>query len=216
MKFIYAFGPHSRLVRMLMTEKGITLPGEEVDMLAGDNRKEGYLKRNPAGQMPALELDDGSFIAEGAAICEYLEEKYPNPPLIGKTAEERAHARTWQRRVELNITENMYNGFRFAEGAEFNKNRVHLIPAAAADLKATAQEWLAWLDRQMGNKPYICGNDVRLVDFILYCCIDFVKDLGQPLNPNLKNINAWFKRIEGRPCATSSLHPSWSEIKMRG
>ena len=216
MKIIDSFGPNPRVVRMFMAEKGITLPSEEVDLLAGDNRKEGYLKRNPGGQMPALELDNGTFIAETAVICEYLEEKHPSPSLVGKTAEERAHARTWQRRVELNITENMYNGFRFSEGFELFKNRVHCIPAAAADLKATAQEKLEWLDGLMGSQPFICGNDLRFVDITLYCCMDFAKGVGQPINPNLKNINAWFKRMDARPSATASLHANWEQVKMRG
>jgi len=216
MKLIDSFGPNPRVVRMFMAEKGLTLPREEIDLLAGDNRKEPYLKKNPGGQMPALELDDGSYIAETAVMCEYLEEKHPNPPLIGRTAEERAKARMWQRRVELNITENMYNGFRYAEGYELFKNRVHCIPAAAADLKATAQEWLGKLDGWIGNGPFICGNEPRFVDITLYCCMDFAKGVGQTINPNLKNVTAWFQRMDARPSATASLHPAWEQVKMRG
>lgn len=216
MKLIHSFGPNPRKVRMFLAEKGITLPTEEVDILAADNRKEGYLKRNPGGQTPALELDDGSIIAETAVICEYLEELHPTPVLIGRTPEERAHSRTWQRRVEFNITENIYAGFRYAEGYGLFKDRMHCIPAAAADLKATAQERLAWLDGLMGSQPFICGNEMRFIDIGLYCCLDFGKDVGQPLNPNLKNIGAWFARMDARPSATSSLHPAWQDLKMRG
>ncbi|MGH8596822.1 MAG: glutathione S-transferase family protein [Gammaproteobacteria bacterium] len=216
MKLIHSFGPNPRIVRMFMAEKGINLPTEEVDILAGDNRKDAFLKRNPAGQSPALELDDGTIVAETAVICELLEEKHPNPPLVGKTAEERALSRTWQRRVELNITEHMYNGFRFAEGYDLFKERVHCIPAAASDLKASAQEKLAWLDGLMGNQQFICGNQIRFIDIGLYCCMDFCKDVGQPLNPALKNIKAWFQRIDARPSATASLHPGSAQVKMRG
>jgi glutathione S-transferase len=216
MKLIHSFGPNPRVVRMFMAEKGITLPSEEIDILAGENRKEAYLKRNPGGQSPALELDDGTIVAETAVICELLEEKHPTPALIGKTPEERALSRTWQRRVELNITENMYNGFRYAEGLELFKNRMHCLPNAAADLKTIAQEKLAWLDGLMGNKPFICGDQIRFVDITLYCCMDFAKDVGQPINPALKNINAWYQRMNARPSATSSLHPAWEQTKMRG
>ncbi|MBI2799639.1 MAG: glutathione S-transferase family protein [Gammaproteobacteria bacterium] len=216
MKLIHSFGPNPRIVRMFLAEKGIALPMEEVDILAGENRQEGFLKRNPAGQSPALELDDGTVVAETAVICELLEEKHPNPPLIGKTPEERAVSRTWQRRVELNITEHMYNGFRFAEGYELFKNRVHCIPSAAADLKASAQEKLVWLDGLMAGHDFICGNQLRFIDIGLYCCLDFAKDVGQPLNTNLKNLNGWYKRMDARPSATSSLHPGWEQAKMRG
>lgn len=216
MKLIHSFGPNPRVVRMFLAEKGLTLPTEEVDILAGDNRKEGFLARNPGGQSPALELDDGTIVAETAVICEYLEEKHPEPVLIGRTAEERALARTWQRRVELGITEHMYNGFRYAEGYEMFKNRVHCIPAAAADLKAAAQEKLAWLDALMGDKPFICGNALRFVDITLYCCMDFAKDVGQPLNPALTKVHAWFQRMDARPSAAASLHPASAQARMRG
>jgi len=201
---------------MFLAEKGLNLPTESIDLLGGENRQEGYLKRNPGGQLPALELDDGTVVAETAVICEYVEEKHPTPVLIGATAEQRALSRTWQRRVELNITEHMYNGFRFAEGYELFKNRVHCIPAAAADLKATAQEWLAKLDGLIAGRDFIAGNAPRFVDITLYCCMDFAKGVGQGLNPDLKNINAWFQRMDARPSASSSLHPAWEQIKMRG
>jgi glutathione S-transferase len=216
MKLIHSFGPNPRAARMFMAEKGISLPTEEIDILAGENLAAGYLQRNPGGQSPALELDDGTVIAETAVICEYLEERHPTPALIGKTAEERAHTRTWQQRVELNITENIYNGFRFGEGLGIFKDRRHCIPSASAELKEIAQEKLTWLDGLMEGKAFICGNDLRFVDIALYCCMDFAKDVGQPLNPGLKNINAWFARMNARASASASLHPNWEQIKMRG
>lgn len=216
MKLIDSFGPNPRVVRMFLAEKGLSLPSESVDLLAGENRQEGYLQRNPGGQMPALELDDGTVIAETAVMCEYIEEKHPAPVLIGSTAEERAISRMWQRRVELNITEHMYNAFRYGEGLELFKNRLYCIPEAAAGLKAKAQDWMAKLDGLIAGRDFICGNAPRFVDITLYCCMDFAKDVGQPLNPELKNIHAWFQRMDARPSATSSLHPAWQQVKMRG
>ena len=103
MKFYNSTGPNPRVVRMFMQEKGIALPMEEVDLRGGENRRESYLKKNPFGQMPALELDDGSILSEVTAICEYLDEKYPGGNLIGTTPEERAATRMWTRRVDLYI-----------------------------------------------------------------------------------------------------------------
>src|SRR5689334_1268651 len=107
MKFYNSLGPNPRCVRMFMAEKGISIPSTEVNLMAADNRKPPYTDRNPGGQMPALELDNGSTLAETVAICEYLEEKNPTPALVGTTAEERAETRMWQRRIELNITEHL-------------------------------------------------------------------------------------------------------------
>jgi glutathione S-transferase len=79
MKLYDSVGPNPRVVRMFMAEKGIEMPKQTVDLRKGENRETEHLKRNPHGQMPALELDNGNYLSEITAICEYLEEKHPNP-----------------------------------------------------------------------------------------------------------------------------------------
>ena len=81
--------------------------------------------------MPALRLDDGTVIAETSVICKYLEELHPVPALIGTSATERTCSRMWLRRVELNITENIYGGFRYAEGPNAGHSYYH--PANARE-----------------------------------------------------------------------------------
>ena len=105
MKLINSVGPNPHVVRMFMAERGITLPLEDIDIMKGKNREAEYLKTNPAGQSPALVLDDGSIVAEITAICEYLDEKFPGASLIGATPEERAQTRRWARWCDLNIME---------------------------------------------------------------------------------------------------------------
>ena len=84
MKFYDSIGPNPKLVRMFAAEKGFAFPEVvKVDLMAGANRQAPYLEKNPAGQLPCLELDDGLVISETVAICEYLEELKPRPPLIG-------------------------------------------------------------------------------------------------------------------------------------
>src|SRR2546421_11762566 len=124
MEIYDSLGPNPRALRMFLAEKELSIPLKPVDLMGAENRKPPYTDRNPGGQIPALELDNGKCIGETVAIFEYLEEKNPKPALIGATPEERAEARQWQRRVELNITENLYNGFRYSEGLELFKNRM--------------------------------------------------------------------------------------------
>jgi len=187
-----------------MAEKGFEVPKVEVDLLAGENRKEPYLKVNPAGQMPALELDDGTVIAEITAICEYVDEvKKDTPSLIGNTAAERGVTRMWTRRIDLNIVEPATNGFRFSDGLKLFQNRIRCIPAAAADLKATARDWLVKLDGLMGGKPFIAGQKLTMADIMLFAFVDFMKGVGQPLDPANKNLTAWFERMKARPSAAA-------------
>jgi glutathione S-transferase len=137
MKLYDSIGPNPRIVRMFMAEKGIEVPKQTVDLRGGENRQAEHLKRNPHGQMPTLELDDGSYLSEITAICEYLEEKNPKPPMIGVTPEERAECRMWTRRVDLNIAEPLANGYRFGEALKFfekaNSLRPRSLPRAEDD-----------------------------------------------------------------------------------
>lgn len=203
MQLYNSIGPNPKAVRMFLAEKGMTLPRVEVDLMAGENRRQPYLAKNPSGQCPALELDDGSVLAEITAICEYLDEVGPRPSLIGATAEERAKTRMWTRRIDLNILEPMANGFRYGEGLKMFQDRIHCIPEAAAGLKQIAQERLQWLDGLIGAKPFVAGDRMTMADILLFAFVDFFAGYGQPLNPDLKNIAAWYGRMKARPSAAA-------------
>jgi glutathione S-transferase len=204
MRFYNSIGPNPRVVKMFMAEKAIDIPRVEVDLRAGENRQSAHLARNPSGQMPTLELDDGSYLAEVTAICEYLEELHPTPPLIGATPQERAMTRMWTRRVDLYIVEPMLTGFRSSQGFNFFKDRMRLLPQAADDLKTLAQEKIIWLDGLIAGRDFIAGPRFTLADILLFCTMDFAATVGQPLNSANANIAGWFERVKARPSAAAS------------
>lgn len=201
MKLISSVGPNPRMVRMFLAEKGVDIPVEDIDIRGGVNRQPEYLAKNPAGGSPALELDDGSYIAEITAICEYIEDKHPEPALVGATPEERAKTRMWTRRVDLGICEPMANGFRFSQGLKMFQERMRCLPEAADGLKASAQDKLGWLNDQMEGRDYIAGDTVSMADILLFCFVDFGAQVGQSINPEHKNIIAWHARMAERPSA---------------
>jgi glutathione S-transferase len=216
MRHYDSFGPNPRALRMFLLEKNLSFPKVEVDLMGMENRRPPYTDRNPGGQVPAFELDDGRLLAETTAIFEYLEEKHPAPPLVGSNAEERAETRMWQRRVELRITEHLYNGFRFAEGIELFKPRLRVLPEAADGLKATVRDNLAWLDPLLAGKTFIAGDRFTIADIILFCALDFGRGVGQPLPPETKNLTLWFARVSERPSASASLHPLSAAVGSAG
>lgn len=203
MKLYTSIGPNPRVVKMFMAEKGVDFDRVEVDLRGGENRREPFLSVNPSGQTPALQLDDGSVVAEITAICEYIEEQTPNPPLIGTTAEERAKTRMWVRRVDLNVAEPLANGFRFGEGLPMFESRVRCLPEASAGLKAVAQDGIAWIDRNFQG-PWIAGERFTLADILLFAIMDFGAVVGQPIDPKNKKIVDWFERVKARPSAAAS------------
>ena len=203
MKLYQSIGPNPRAVKMFIAEKGIDVPRQDIDLMGAENRRAPYTSKNPAGQSPCLELDDGSHLSEITAICEYLEEKHPNPPLIGATPEQRAETRMWTRRVDLKICEPLANGFRFSEGLQLFKDRLLTVPEAAAGLKSMAKDGETWLETNFKG-PWLAGSRFTLADILLFSFIDFGGQVGQPLDPGFKSLTAWFERVKARPSAAAS------------
>ena len=201
MKLISSIGPNPGVVTMFIAEKGIDVPTETIDIMAGENRQEDYLAKNPTGGTPLLELDDGSCLSESIAICEYLEELYPTPALIGSTPEERAQTRMWVRRIDLGYVQPSVVAFRGAEGLGMFKDRMRCLPEAAEGMKASAQDGLAMIDAHLAGRNYVCGDRFTLADIILFCFVNFAAQVGQPASPNLTNLAAWSDRVAARSAA---------------
>jgi len=209
-----SFGMNPRIVRFYLAEKGIDVPRHEVDILGAENRQTEYLNLNPAGQLPTLELSDGTFIAETAAIIEYLEELHPEPVLIGSTAKERAITRMWWRRVEIGICQPMVRGFYYSEAIDLFKSRFKCYPEQGEAQKEIARTGMRWLNGVM-NEPWLAGDRFTVADICLYCYIDQLCDVGQPIPEDLARLNAWFGKVGQRSGAEPSI---WRErpMGMRG
>ena len=203
MKLYDSIGPNPRVVRMAMAEKGMTLPTETIDIMAGVNRSGDYIKKVPAGSTPALELDDGRIISEITVIAEYLEEIHPTPAIIGTTAEERAETRKWVRIIDLGYCETMANGFRATQGRPMFEPRFPIMSESGGEeLKALAAKKLQWLDALMSG-DFVCGDRFTLADILLFCFIEFGAQVGQPLPDGLTWLPTWHKRVAARPSAAA-------------
>jgi glutathione S-transferase len=202
MKLYNSMGPNPKLVRMFAAEKGFSFDETvEVDLGAGENRKEPYLEKNPAGQLPCVELDDGKIVAETVAICELIEDLQPSPTLIGSTPEERAETRMWVRRLEWKIIQPLADGFRFSEGLPIFKDRIRTLPEAADGLKAIARDGIEWLDGQLAGRDTIVPGRFTLADVVLYSFLEFAGMVGQPLDPAAKNVASWLEKTKARDSA---------------
>jgi glutathione S-transferase len=204
-KLYNSIGPNPHVVRMAMAEKGMTMPMENIDIMAGANRTGDYIKKVPAGSTPALELDDGRIVSEITVIAEYLEELQPTPPIIGTTPEARAETRKWVRIIDLGYCEPMANGFRATQGRPMFEPRFPIMSEGGGEeLKAIAAKKLLWLDALMigrGHGDFICGSRFTLADILLFCFIEFGAAVGQPMPAGAKWLPAWRERVAGRPSA---------------
>jgi len=192
--------PNARRVRIFIAEKGLEIPIVPVNMMTGENQSEDYLAKNSLGKMPLLELDDGTCIAESAAICRYLEEMNPNPPLMGRNPLEKALVEMWHRRIELEFLIPMIT--IFLHTGEMWKDRVTQIPQVAETGILNVKERMEWLDRELDGKEFITGEDYTVADIAAQCAFVMGKAaLGLRIAEDQLNLSNWFTRVSSRPTA---------------
>lgn len=192
-------GTNTRRVRIFLAEKGVKLPSVEVDMLKGENKEPEYLSKNPMGTMPLLELDDGTILAESVAICRYLEELYPDPPLFGTTPIERAQVEMWNRRMEFELLKPIMD--HFVHSSAFYKERVSQVPDMARHNNQHAQVRMRWLDGELAMRPFIAGDRYTIADITAQCALVLGKNTGTPIPSDSQHLARWFSDVSKRPTA---------------
>jgi glutathione S-transferase len=196
MKLYEAASPNARRVDVFMAEKGIELDRVSVDIRAGENIQEDYLTKNPAGRVPVLELDDGSFLSESVAICRYLEGLNPEPNLFGSTPLQAATIEMWGRRAEINFMANVAGAFRNITG--FFKDRETPVKEWGEVCAEVAPKTLPMFDEQLGQTEYIAGDQFSIADITLGIALDFAEMVKVVPIPDLANLNRWRAQIAAR------------------
>lgn len=194
----YEPAPNPRLVRIFLAEKGIDVPREQVDISKGENRRDEFLALNPMGGLPVLELDDGTCVAETAAICRYFEALQPEPPLMGRDALEIARIEMWRRRMELEIALPIMLCFRNTH--EYFSGRYPQFPDYGEVCEKQARKRMQWLDGELAGRSYIAGDDYTIADITALIGIDFGRMVN--IRPDeLPNLKRWHEAVSARPSA---------------
>jgi len=201
-----ATAPNPRRVRFFLAEKGITVDMEEVDIIAGDNLKPGYLKINAAGLVPVLQLDDGTNLCEAPAICRYLESQRPLPNLMGANPLETASVEAWDRFAELNGMQAAGEVFR--NSFEPLKTRglpgstlVDAIPALVERGKTRLAAFYELLERRLGITQYLAADRFTFADITACCVVDVANFLKLPPPAANRNTRRWHDAVSARPAA---------------
>jgi len=198
---IYDFGgaPNPKKLRVFLAEKGLKVPIEAVDIISGQNRTPEFLKKNPSGGLPVLELDDGSYLPESLAIMEYFEELHPQPPMIGTTPVERARTRSTERIAELGVLGPVATVFQNTH--PFMAGRLKQSPDAAENARNRLQGALQVLDNTIGANPFVAGTRPTIADCTLLAALDFAAFAGVEIDPAFKNVTRWYTSFKERPSA---------------
>jgi glutathione S-transferase len=181
--------PNPRKMRIYLAEKGLDLPVKQLDLRAGEQRTPEFLKKNPFAGVPILELDDGTVIVESLAIMEYLEEIYPNPPLIGADPVTRALVRMWERRIEIGV-------YLPASRMVLSKGEV------SEHARKTLVARLALVNDGLQGREWVAGH-FSIADIMLLIGLDTAHHGGQfTLDPAWTNVSRWYERMKARPSAS--------------
>ncbi len=157
--------------------------------------------------MPTLELNDGSCIGESVAICRYIEEMYPEPPLMGRDAKEKAFIEMWNRRAELEgyfaAADAVRNSLPIFEGRGVSgvTGGVPQIPALVERGKQSMGRFFDMLDRQLGENRYVAGDALSIADITAFVAIEFGNWAKIEIPETCANVIRWFDEISARPSA---------------
>ena len=191
--------PNPRRVRIFLAEKGIHVPTEDVAIMKGEHKTPEHRARNAFGQLPVLELDDGTHISESVAICRYFEELSPDPPLMGASPKEKALVEMWQRQIEFNLFMPVAMTFRHTHPA-MGALETQIQPWGELN-KERAQKSLQWLDQSLAGKQFITGRNFTIADITAMCAIDFGRIWRFAIPAELENARRWHAAVASRPSA---------------
>jgi glutathione S-transferase len=193
--------PNPRRVRVFLAEKGVDLPETPVDLRKREHKSPEHRARNSLGQIPTLELDDGTTISETAAICRYFEEIHPEPALFGKTAVQKAQVDMWVRRMEFVLMTPVGNFWRHAH--PFTAALLTQFKDFGESNREAYSNAQRWLDRELGGKTFIAGDAYTMADICALTTVDFATWIGLPLEAERANLVAWHARVSARPSAAA-------------
>lgn len=193
--------PNPRRVRMFMAEKGLLEKAEfvQIDLLKGENLTPEYAARNPMKKVPVMELDDGTCISETMAICRYFEESYPETPLLGRTPLEKARIEQWLRWIEFYFF--MPTGMCFQHTSGYFKDRMNPIKEWGEECRTTVEKFFHFLNKQLADRDYICGDEFTAADINAFTTVDFNKVNNIRIQPEQTHLQAWYERVKARPSA---------------
>jgi glutathione S-transferase len=197
-----SFG-NPRRVSIFLAEKGIDIPFVAVNLLEGEHRTPEFLRRSPAGQIPVLELDDGTYLTETLAICRYFEELQPQPSLFGRTPLERAQVEMWQRIVEFNLYVPAREYFRHTSPSALPLEP-HQIKEWGELNRQRALDGMTLLDARLAGSEFIAGSLFSVADITALFSLDGVALGGLALGTRHPNLQRWHAVVSQRPSAVAT------------
>ena len=188
--------PYCQKVRVLLVEKELSYETVLVDLRKQEQKNPEFLRLNPYGKVPVLE-DEDLIIYDSTIINEYLEDEYPEPPMMPEDSAGRARVRTLEDYADNSFLPR--TGLVLAELAK---------PEAGRDAERLARyqteigRGLAWLDSSLSGKEYLVGG-FSIADIAFVPGVLILPQLGVEIDPRWHNLTAWIARLRERTSVRS-------------
>ncbi|HUY25967.1 MAG TPA: glutathione S-transferase family protein [Candidatus Binataceae bacterium] len=182
--------PYGQKVRIVLAEKSLSYELVAVDLAGGENRKQDFLRLNPFGRVPVL-VDDDTTIYDSTIINEYLEDEYPEPPVlpaVGSSAM-RSRARTFEDFADTSFTPQV--GQLISEVAKPEAERDQ---GRIQRLHQGVERVLIYLDQQLQGQQFLAG-EFSVADIAFAPRLLVLPHLGIDTIANHAQVDAWLKRM---------------------
>jgi glutathione S-transferase len=194
---------------MFLAEKGMEIPSVQVNTREREQFSDAFRKVSPRCIVPVLELDDGTCIAESVAICRYIEEIRPDPPLFGRDPKDKALVEMWNRHAESDAIGSA--GTMLRNGAPMFADRAVAgvpsgepqIPALVERGRRTLDRFMRYLDGHLANSAFVAGETFSIADITTFVAVEFSKRADYAVPEACANVTRWHGEIAARPSAAA-------------
>lgn len=199
--------PNPRRARMFIAEKGLNIETREVSIAKGEQLGEAFLAVNPRATIPVLVTDEGTVLSENLGIAAYLEARFPEPPLMGRTPDETGAVLMWNAIAEQqggapvgDVLRNSHPAF--ADRAIPGTANHAQIPELAQRGAERVAAFFMLLEDRLQNTAFIAGEVFTLADISTFVFVDFARVIKTRIPKENTATLAWFERVQSRPSAS--------------
>ncbi|WP_298849699.1 glutathione S-transferase family protein [uncultured Ruegeria sp.] len=198
--------PNPRRARMFIAEKGLGIETREISIAKGEQLSESFRAVNPRATVPVLVTDGGIVLTENLAIAAFLEARFPEPPLMGRTPDEKGLVLMWNAIVEQQggapIGEALRNSHpAFKDRAIPGPSNHTQIPELAQRGRKRVTSFFEMLETRLTESPFIAGDVFSLADISTFVFVDFARVIKMRIPENNTASLEWFQAIQSRPSA---------------
>ena len=204
----YKAAPSPRRARIFLAEKGVEYDCKQVDLRSAEQLSDAFKAINPRCAVPALVTEEGQVIAENVSIAAYIEDRFPEPPLLGRNAAEKAAISEWNWRCEFEglmaVAEILRNTSPHMKGRAMTGSRnVEQLPALAERGRERLGYFFEDLNKQLENNDFVAGDSYSFADITAMVCVDFSAWVKSAPDSSLSALAKWHKKVADRPSSQS-------------